>query len=50
MLINGHQWHLSARVVPAPRVERAAQASGHLRIELVEREHLREAIRGKTGK
>jgi hypothetical protein len=32
---------LLARVVPAPCVERSAEARGDLRIELVEREHLR---------
>ena len=41
MVINGHQWRLLARAVPAPCVERSAEARGNLRIELVEREHLR---------
>ena len=41
MVIHGHQWRLLARVVPAPCVERSAEARGDLRIELVEREHLR---------
>ena len=41
MVIHGHQWRLLARVVPAPCVERSAEARGDLRIELIEREHLR---------